>query len=138
MASTSRLKRKAEYDPDLLAGNNLGESFVSFGTALPSLASTKKDQGEYVPVWKQVRLNTLWLAVYMANVPYRPFIHRKSAMKRAEDACMVHSLEASAQATSIPSAARRDGHHLPSFRAKKPRARVELQHDLKTLWTKKI
>ena len=59
MASTSRLKRKAEYDPDLLAGNNLAESFVSFGTALPSLASTKKDQGEYVPVWKQVRITCL-------------------------------------------------------------------------------
>ena len=52
--ATSRIKRKAEHDPDLLAGNNLNESFVSFGTPLPSLASTRKDQGEYVPVWKQV------------------------------------------------------------------------------------
>jgi hypothetical protein len=51
--STSRLKRKAE-DNDLLQDNNLNESFVQYGTALPSLASTKKDQGEYVPVWKQV------------------------------------------------------------------------------------
>lgn len=54
--STSRLKRKTYNDETgLLADNKLNESFVSFGTPLPSLADTKKDQGEYVPIWQQVR-----------------------------------------------------------------------------------
>ena len=49
---TARLKRRAEQEPRL-ADTNLNESFVTYGTALPSLASTKRDQGDYVPLWQQ-------------------------------------------------------------------------------------
>lgn len=49
---TSRLKKKIERDGDD-SGGNLNESFVSFGTALPSLADTKKDSAEFVPIWQQ-------------------------------------------------------------------------------------
>lgn len=68
--STSRLKRKAEYEPDLLQGNNLNESFVTYGTPLPSLGSTKKDQGEYVPLWKQVsqrKRREVWAICHSSN-----------------------------------------------------------------------
>ena len=51
--ASNRLKRKAEADPDIAENTNLLESFVTYGTALPSLASIKKDQGEYVPLWQQ-------------------------------------------------------------------------------------
>jgi G patch domain-containing protein 1 len=53
--SSARLKRRAAED-DSLQNNNLNESFVQYGTPLPSLASTKKDQGEYVPIWQQVSI----------------------------------------------------------------------------------
>ncbi|GHJ89805.1 hypothetical protein NliqN6_6207 [Naganishia liquefaciens] len=48
---TSRLRKKLE-DLDE-AGNNLNESFCLIGTPLPSLADTKRDQNEFVPIWKQ-------------------------------------------------------------------------------------
>ncbi|CED84251.1 Predicted RNA binding protein, contains G-patch domain [Phaffia rhodozyma] len=47
---TSRLKRKLN---DLEPTSNLNESFCMIGTPLPALADTKKDKGEFVPVWKQ-------------------------------------------------------------------------------------
>lgn len=52
--STSKLKKRvdASNHSDSPLGNLL-ESFVSYGTALPSLADTKKDAGEFVPVWEQ-------------------------------------------------------------------------------------
>ena len=49
---TSRLKKKIEQ-ADNGAYGNLNESFVSIGTPLPSLASTKKDSNEFKPVWEQ-------------------------------------------------------------------------------------
>jgi G patch domain-containing protein 1 len=50
---TSRLRKKVEQaDPGTYG--NLNESFVSVGTALPSLASSsKKDLNDYKPVWEQ-------------------------------------------------------------------------------------
>ncbi|KAK4684210.1 G patch domain-containing protein 1, partial [Tremellales sp. Uapishka_1] len=50
---TSRLKHKLELDNVNLNSAYLNESFVQVGTPLPALANTKKDQLEYVPVWKQ-------------------------------------------------------------------------------------
>ncbi|KAH8926086.1 hypothetical protein BT69DRAFT_1331609 [Atractiella rhizophila] len=47
--ATARLKRKLD---DLDVGN-LNESFCVYGTPLPSLADTKKDSNEFVPIWKQ-------------------------------------------------------------------------------------
>ena len=49
--ATSRLQKKLEQDN--AQHGNLLESFVAFGTALPSLASTTKDSNEYKPVWEQ-------------------------------------------------------------------------------------
>lgn len=50
---TSRLRKKVEQADDGAYGN-LNESFVSVGTALPSLASTsKKDQNDFKPLWEQ-------------------------------------------------------------------------------------
>ena len=51
MAST-RLKRKLDQADEGQYGN-LTESFVSVGTALPSLAEHKKDTNEFVPPWEQ-------------------------------------------------------------------------------------
>ncbi|GAA6033771.1 hypothetical protein JCM8097_004426 [Rhodosporidiobolus ruineniae] len=56
--ATSRLKRKLERDPSSLTSGefgNLSESFVTVGTALPSLADPKasKDTNEFKPVWQQ-------------------------------------------------------------------------------------
>lgn len=51
--STSRLKKRVEQDTSNSQYGNLLESFVAFGTALPSLASTAKDSNEFVPVWEQ-------------------------------------------------------------------------------------
>lgn len=50
---TSRLRKKVEQaDPGTYG--NLNESFVSVGTALPSLASSsKKDLNDYKPLWEQ-------------------------------------------------------------------------------------
>ncbi|KAJ9118205.1 hypothetical protein QFC22_004111 [Naganishia vaughanmartiniae] len=48
---TSRLRKKLQDLDD--AGSNLNESFCLIGTPLPSLADTKRDQNEFVPVWKQ-------------------------------------------------------------------------------------
>ncbi|KPV78001.1 uncharacterized protein RHOBADRAFT_50524 [Rhodotorula graminis WP1] len=50
--ATSRLKRKLDQADDGRYGN-LTESFVSVGTALPSLADHKKDTNEFVPPWEQ-------------------------------------------------------------------------------------
>ncbi|GAA5846792.1 hypothetical protein JCM9279_004442 [Rhodotorula babjevae] len=50
--ATSRLKRKLDQADDGQYGN-LTESFVSVGTALPSLAEHKKDTNEFVPPWEQ-------------------------------------------------------------------------------------
>ncbi|KAK9894119.1 hypothetical protein P389DRAFT_103559 [Cystobasidium minutum MCA 4210] len=50
--SSARLKKRVAEDGSL-QNNNLNESFVQYGTPLPSLADTKKDQGEYVPIWQQ-------------------------------------------------------------------------------------
>ena len=47
---TSRLKRKLETQQQDGGSGSLTESFVSYGTALPSLADTKKDSNEFVPV----------------------------------------------------------------------------------------
>ncbi|KAJ9099847.1 hypothetical protein QFC21_003849 [Naganishia friedmannii] len=48
---TSRLRKKLQDLDD--AGSNLNESFCLIGTPLPSLADAKRDQNEFVPVWKQ-------------------------------------------------------------------------------------
>lgn len=50
--ATTRLKRKLDQADDGQYGN-LTESFVSVGTALPSLAEHKKDTNEFVPPWEQ-------------------------------------------------------------------------------------
>lgn len=57
--ATSRLKKQVERQQQSTSSTsstefgNLLESFVSFGTPLPSLASTSKDANEFVPVWEQ-------------------------------------------------------------------------------------
>lgn len=53
---TSRLKKRVEQAAAGGDGKGLGnllESFVTYGTALPSLASTSKDSNEFVPLWEQ-------------------------------------------------------------------------------------
>ncbi|KAK4046379.1 hypothetical protein OIV83_006102 [Microbotryomycetes sp. JL201] len=49
---SSRLKKKIEQAESGQYGN-LQESFVTVGTALPSLATTKKDANEFKPIWEQ-------------------------------------------------------------------------------------
>ncbi|GAA5909013.1 uncharacterized protein JCM6883_002579 [Sporobolomyces salmoneus] len=55
--ASSRLKRKLELtaaDPSSSSEfGNLSESFVTLGTALPSLTDNKKDKNEFKPVWEQ-------------------------------------------------------------------------------------
>lgn len=49
--STTRLKKAIE-NSDGSGFGNLLESFVTYGTALPSLAD-KKDSNAFVPLWEQ-------------------------------------------------------------------------------------
>lgn len=49
---TSRLKKKLD-NSNSSNDSGLLENFVTYGTALPSLADTKKDSNEFVPVWQQ-------------------------------------------------------------------------------------
>ncbi|RPB03179.1 DUF1604-domain-containing protein [Choiromyces venosus 120613-1] len=45
---------RAAYEADDSGGNNSNSApFVAFGTALPALDSETRDDGSYVPVWKQ-------------------------------------------------------------------------------------
>lgn len=43
-------RSRATYEADLAAQSS---SFVAFGTPLPPLDSQTRDDGSYVPVWKQ-------------------------------------------------------------------------------------
>ncbi|EGG01978.1 uncharacterized protein MELLADRAFT_66695 [Melampsora larici-populina 98AG31] len=49
MAPTSQLKKRATET----GMDNLDESFVKIGTALPALSSNKVDKNEFVPIWQQ-------------------------------------------------------------------------------------
>ncbi|KAH9812604.1 hypothetical protein DFH28DRAFT_931022 [Melampsora americana] len=49
MAPTSQLKKRAAET----GVDNLDESFVKIGTALPPLSSNKADKNEFVPIWQQ-------------------------------------------------------------------------------------
>ncbi|SCV67959.1 BQ2448_80 [Microbotryum intermedium] len=52
--ASSRLRRRLDHDPDAASQYaNLDQSFVEIGTALPSLASTKRDTNEFKPLWEQ-------------------------------------------------------------------------------------
>ncbi|KAG0145667.1 hypothetical protein CROQUDRAFT_658316 [Cronartium quercuum f. sp. fusiforme G11] len=49
MAPTTQLKKRAAES----GMDNVDESFVKIGTALPALSSNKVDKNEFVPVWQQ-------------------------------------------------------------------------------------
>lgn len=134
--ASSRLKRKAA-DDDTLQSNNLNESFVRYGTPLPSLASTKKDKGEYVPLWQQVSTMLEHFCMLPSTLPFLLY-NRKFVMSKVEEGYTAHSPAVSVRDTSTRSVAKKGGSLLRLSRAKMPKARSALSSVLKTLWMKRI